>query len=201
MADKNMPKFLKKLMGPDNYVEDPYDQQSMYEDISSSSSLSPEEIAGIAGVESEFGKYDSPLEGGRARGTFQLMPNTIKYLSERSESPREPNPLREEARLMKELMPQHENELKKSLGVEVDITPEQIYVKHNLGSGMGKSLLKAKGATSIEDILPEEIIEANSSIYKGKNKNQVIKEIKKRLNKKSKEFKFEDRSPLGFLED
>lgn len=201
MADNKLAKTLKKLMGPENYVEDPYDQQSMYEEIAESSSLTPEEIAGFAGVESQFGKYNAPLQGGSARGTFQLMPNTIKYLSERSDSPREANPLREEARLMKELMPQHERELQKSLGAEVEITPEQIYVKHNLGQGMGKKLLKAAEKTQIEDILPEAVIFANPSIYEGKNKKQIMKEIKKRLNTKSKEFKFEDRGPLGFLEE
>lgn len=201
MADKKLSKTLKKLMGPSEYVSDPYDQQSMYEEIATSTELTPEEIAGIAGVESQFGKYNEPLMGGSARGTFQLMPNTMKYLSERSEAPREANPLREEARLMKELMPQHEKGLQKSLGVEVDITPEQVYVKHNLGQGMGKKLLKAGSKTPIEDILPEQVILANPSIYEGKNKAQVLKEIKKRLNTKSKEFKFEDRGPLGFLEE
>ena len=204
MADQKFAKTLQKLMGPENYVSDPYDQQSMYEDVAAESSLTPEEIAGIAGVESEFGKYDQPLKGGSARGTFQLMPNTIKYLQERLSaqgSEREPNPLREEARLTGELMKQHEKELGKTLGKDSEISPADVYVKHNLGAGMGKKLLKAKGKTSISDILPEKVIEANPSIYKDKNKAQTLEEIQKRLDKKSKEFKFEDRGPLGFLEE
>lgn len=204
MADNKLAKTLKKLMGPENYVEDPYDQQAMYEDVAAKSSLTPEQIAGIAGVESEFGKYDKPLKGGSARGTFQLMPNTIKYLQERLSiqgSEREPNPLREEARLTSELMRQHEKELRKTLKGEIEITPEDVYVKHNLGAGMGKKLLKAKDETLTSDILPEKVIEANPSIYKDKNKAQTLKEIQKRLDRKSKEFKFEDRGPLGFLEE
>jgi len=201
MSESKLAKTLKKLMGPDNYVEDRYDQQSMYEDIAQSSSLTPEEIAGFAGIESEFGKYKKPLKGGSARGTFQLMPNTIKYLSERSEDPREANPLREEARLMKELMPQHEKELRKTLKGEVEITPEDVYVKHNLGSGMGKKLLKAPDNMPIEEILPENVIDANPSIYQGKNKAQALQKIKDKLDSKSKQFKFEDRGPLGFLEE
>lgn len=194
-------KFLKKLLGPKELVTDPYDQQSMYEEIASSTGLSPEDIAGIAGVESEFGKYDKPLSGGSARGTFQMMPTTSKYLAERSPEPRETNPLREQARLMKELIPQHIQEIQNALGEDTEITPEQIYIKHNLGAGMGKKLLKAKDKTPIEEIISGKVIEANPSIYKGKNKSEVLKEIQKRLNTKSKEFKFEDRSPLGFLEE
>lgn len=203
MDQKQLEEMLSKLTKTrEEYVTDPYDQQSMYEDIASSSeNLSPEDIAGIAGVESEFGKYDKPMAGGRARGTFQMMPNTLKYLSERSELPREANPLREEARLMKELIPQHEMELEKTLGPDVEISSADIYVKHNLGQGKGKKLLKAKGRTPTDEILSQEIIEANPSIYKDKTKAQVMEEIRKRLNKKSKEFKFENRSPLGFLED
>ncbi len=198
-------KFLKKLRGPEEYVTDKYDQQSMYEDVAAASeSLSPQDVAGIAGVESEFGKYDKPMVGGRARGTFQLMPNTIKYLQERlatEGSEREPNPLREEARLMSELVPQHEAELEKTLGKDAEINPSDIFVKHNLGAGMGKKLLKAKGKTPTSEILPEHVIEANPGIYKDKTKSKTLKDIQKKLDSKSKEFKFEDRSPLGFLEE
>ena len=204
MTDNKFIKTMQKLKGPDNYFSDPYDQQSMYEDVATKSSLTPEEIAGIAGVESEFGKYNQPLKGGSARGTFQLMPNTIKYLQERLSSQgseKETNPLREEARLTGELMKQHEQELGKTLGEDVEISPADVYVKHNLGAGMGKKLLKAKDKTPTQDILPENIIDANPSIYKDKNKAQTLKEIQNRLDKKSKEFKFENRGPLGFLEE
>lgn len=196
------PKFLKKLKGPEEYVTDPYDQQSMYEEIAAASnSLTPQQVAGLAGVESEFGKYDKPMVGGRARGTFQLMPNTIKYLRERLDGEQESNPLREEARLMAELIPQHEKELEGTLGKDVEITPADIFVKHNLGAGMGKKLLRAKKNTPVAEILPEHIIEANPSIYKDKTKGTTLEDIQKKLDKKSKQFKFEDRSPLGFLEE
>jgi len=91
MAENKLIKTLKKLGAErTELVTDPYDQQAMYEEIAAASEfLKPEDIAGLAGVESEFGKYDKPMVGGRARGTFQMMPNTIKYLSERSELPRE----------------------------------------------------------------------------------------------------------------
>lgn len=204
MANKKFAKTLQKLIGPDNYVEDPYDQQSMYEDVAAESSLTPEEIAGIAGVESQFGKYNKPLKGGSARGTFQLMPNTVRYLQERLSSKgseRESNPLREEARLTGELMKQHEKELTKTLGKDAEISPTNVYVKHNLGAGMGRKLLRAKGKTPMEEILPEGVIEANPSLYKDRNKAETLEEIQKRLDEKSKEFKFENRGPLGFLEE
>jgi hypothetical protein len=199
-------KFLEKLQNKrSDYVTDPYDQQSMYEDIASNvESLSPEAVAGIAGVESEFGKYQKPLLGGSAKGTFQLMPNTIKYLNARLEkkgSEPEVNPLREEARLTSELMKQHESELKKTLGDEKELTPADFFVKHNLGQGMGRKLLRAPAIEEVGEILPEKVIESNPSIYKGKTKEEALAEIRQRLNKKSNEFKFEDRSPLGFLKD
>jgi hypothetical protein len=196
---------MERLKGPSEYVTDPYDQQSMYEDIAKSSeSLEPKDIAAIAGVESQFGKYTKPLAGGSARGEFQIMPNTLKYLSERADSkgiPREANPLREQARVMAELIPQHEEELKKTLGPDADISASDIYVKHALGQGMGKKLLKASPDTLAEEILPEKVIAGNPSIYEGKSKSEIMKEIQKRLNKKSTEFKFEKRGPLDFLED
>ena len=203
MADNKLLKTLKKLGATrEEYVTDPYDQQSMYEDIAASSdNLEPEDIAAIAGVESNFGKNTKNMAGSRASGTFQMMPQTLKYLSERSPEAHEANPLREEARLMKELIPQHEKELSITLGPDADISATEVFVKHNLGNGAGKKLLRASKDTPIGEILSEDVIGANPSIYKGKNKSQVLDEIQKRLKKKSSEFKFENRGPLGFLED
>lgn len=206
MADNKFAKILEKLGQPRaDYVTDPYDQQSMYEDIAKSSEvMTPEDVAGLAGIESGHGKYTKPFAGGSASGSFQLMPNTIKYLRDRLSnqgSTKESNPLREQARLMSALVPQHEAELKKTLGSDVEPEPLDIFIKHNLGAGMGKKLLKAKGTTPVEDILPEDVVESNPSIYKGKTKTAALSEIQKRLDTKGKEFKFEDRSPLGFLKD
>jgi hypothetical protein len=173
----------------------------MFEDVSKNvEDLSPEDVAGLAGVESEFGKYDKPLTGGSARGTFQLMPNTIRYLKERLEkqgSEPEANPLREEARLAGELMKQHESEL----GENIEPTIDNLYVKHNLGGGAGKKFLKAKSSVPTEEFLSEEVIESNPSIYKDKTKGEAFKEIQRRLKEKRSQFKFEDRSPLGFLKE
>lgn len=196
-------KFLEKLFNQrTEYVTDPYDQQSMYEDVAKNSILTPEEVAGIGGLESEHGKYDKPLEGGRARGTFQLMPSTKKYLKtglkEQGSEP-EVNPLREEARLAAEMMKQNEAEARKTLGK--DPTAVDIFIKHNLGQGMGKKLMRAPAVLPMDEILPEHIIEGNPGLYKDKTKESALKEIQRRLNKKSKEFKFEDRSPLGFLNE
>lgn len=206
MEKEKFLQMIKKLSEErSEYVTDPYDVQSMYEEIASdNNSLTPRDVAAIGGVESEHGKYQSPLGGGSARGTFQLMPKTIKYLKERLEDkgiPEEINPLREEARLTKELMKQHENELKNTLGKDVAPTVKDLYIKHNLGAGMGKKLLRAPADAPIENILPEKVINSNPSIYKGKTKKSAIEEIQKRLDKKGEEFNFEDRSLLGFLKD
>lgn len=200
--DNKFAKTLKKLQEQRDYVTDPYDQQSMYEEVAENVSLTPQEVAGIGGLESEHGKYNEAFNEGSARGTFQLMPNTMKYLKERLKvqgSEEEVNPLREEARLAAEMMKQNETEAKKTLGK--DPTVSEIFIKHNLGAGMGKQFLKAPGSKSMEEILPEDVVKSNPSIYKGKTKSKALKEIQKRLDEKSKEFNFEDRSPLGFLKD
>lgn len=128
----------------------------------------PEDIAAIGGLESQHGKYSKPLKGGSARGLFQFQPETAEDLIEGSSD----KLLDRNTQI--ELM-------KKYLEKNQAGSPEEAYVKHNLGKRGGTRLLSADDATPIRNILPERVIKANPGLYDVETVGQAKENIRKKL--------------------
>lgn len=138
--DKRTFKFLEKLKmkesveAPNNYVEDPYSNEDMVQEVSErSGALSPEDVRKIHFIESSEGKMlQNP--GSSAKGNFQIIDSTRKEIKKElankgvTEIP--VNPLRKDALLAGELMNKYKNKLEKA-GIEPNL--ENMYLMHNRG--------------------------------------------------------------------
>ena len=142
----------------------------------------PEDIAAIGGLESQHGKYEKPLKGGSARGLFQFLPKTAEYLiPESSKTIKDRNT---QSALMRAY-------LKKTKAK----TPEEAYIKHNLGSAGGRKFLSADENTPVDQVLSKKVIKSNSGLYKGK----TVKEAKQTIRDKLEEAKRTSDLPFSVL--
>jgi hypothetical protein len=177
---KNKLLELLKKQNRDNYVE--RSVEDLYNRVAERTGFTPEEIAKIGGVESQHGKYDKNFAGSRARGVFQLMPSIIKAL--KPSGLKSPTSFDTQEDVMSDLL----NDTKNKLGDDVSL--EDAYVRHNLGSGNAKKLLRSPASVTTESVLSNKIIESNPKLYKDKTVGESKKDIKEFLEKRGSEFEF-----------
>lgn len=141
----------------------------VYRDVAASfDQFSPEDIAAIGGLESQHGKFDSPLAGGSARGLFQFQPATAEGLIEgSSESLDDYNT---QSDLMKEYLKKNEAE---------DL--EDAYTKHNLGKSGARKFLAAEDEDAIRALIKERVRRANPGLYNVKTAGEARERIRKKL--------------------
>lgn len=133
-------KLLKKLQpvqNPEDYVTDPYNEETMNSDIASiSSKLSPEDLEKIHYAETTGGKYLKNPESS-ASGHYQLVDSTRKVAEKLAKDEgfdvSEPNPLRKEAILMKALTKKYENTLENAEKGPFEPNLDNIYLMHHFG--------------------------------------------------------------------
>lgn len=140
----------------------------VYRDVGLESGLPAEDVAAIGGLESEHGKFDSPIEGGSARGLFQFQPGTAEDLEAGSSDSL--GDLDTQSKLMKLYLDKN----------KVD-NAEDAFIKHNLGGTGGAKFMAAPDDALVSDIVPERVIAANP-IYKVKTVGEARKLIKEKLN-------------------
>lgn len=140
----------------------------IYRDVGHETNLTAEDVAAIGGLESEHGKFDSPIQGGSAQGLFQFQPKTAEHLEEGSSS--NLSDLDTQSKLMKLY-------LKKN---EVD-NAEDAFAKHNLGPSRGSKFLSAPDDTLITSVIPARVIRANPGLYNVKTVGEAKQKIKQKL--------------------
>lgn len=165
--------------------------EDVYNAVAEKTGRTPEEIAKIGGVESQHGKYPDSMAGSRAKGLFQLMPQTVKDLSSNGS----PDSLNTQEEVMSNLL----NENQKKVGGDLSI--EDLYLLHNQGLGKGKQLIAAPNEQRIEKLLSNKIIEANPALYKNKTVGQAKDSIKQMMDQKGGEFKFKTKLEDLLTED
>lgn len=142
----------------------------VYNDVASESNLTPEEVSAIGGVESEHGKYNSPLKGGVARGLFQFQPKTAEYLEPGSSASLDD--MNTQASLMKKYLEHHDVE-----------SVEDAFIKHNLGATRGAKFSGAQDTDLVSSVIPARIIRANPGLYSVKTVGEARERIKQKLKK------------------
>lgn len=177
---KNKLLELLQKQNRDNYVE--RSVEDLYNSVAEKTGYTPEEIAQIGGVESQHGKYEKNFAGSRAKGVFQLMPAIIKAL--KPEGLKSPNSFSTQEDVMIDLL----NDTKKKLGDDVSI--EDTYLRHNLGSGAAKRLMKAPTSSQTYAVLPEKVIESNAKLYKDRSIAEAKDNLRQLLKEKGDEFEF-----------
>lgn len=183
---------LKKLLQQkdrENYVEK--EIEDVYNTVAKETGRTPEEIAQIGGVESQHGKYSKNMAGSRAKGLFQLMPQTIKYFT--------PDGSPESLTTQEEAMIKLLNENQQKLGKDSSI--EDLYLLHNQGLGKGKKLILAPEEERIENILPKKIIKANPRLYQNKSVGEAKESIKQMLKERGEDFDFRTKIEDLFTKD
>jgi len=173
----------------DDYVTK--EVEDVYKAIAEKTGRTPEEIAKIGGMESQHGKYSENMAGSRAKGLFQLMPQTVKDLSSNGS----PESLNTQEEVMTRLLQENQ----KKLGQDSSI--EDLYLLHNQGLGKGKKLITASEDKPVSDILSGQIINANPALYKNKTVGQAKESIKDMLDEKGSNFKFRSKIEDLFTED
>lgn len=154
--------------------------EDVYNAVAQKTGRTPEEIAKIGGIESQHGKYINNMAGSRAKGLFQLMPQTIKDLSSNGS----PESLNTQEDVMIKLLQENQEKLGK------DSSIEDLYLLHNQGLGKGKKLITASGDEPIENIISRRIINANPALYKDKTVGEAKESIKNMMDIKGSDFKF-----------
>jgi hypothetical protein len=143
--------------------------EDVYRDVAQDfEQFTPEDIAAIGGLESEHGKYASPLQGGSARGLFQFQPQTAEYLEPGSSESL--NDMNTQAALMKKYLQKTDQQ-----------TPEDAYMLHSLGPNRGQKFLDADDSELVSRVIPERVRRANPSLYKYKTVGEAKAAIKNRL--------------------
>lgn len=141
-------KLLKKLgqvEGPSDYVRDPYNEQSMNEEVSQySEQLSPEDLKKLMFAESTGGKFLQNPESS-ASGPYQIIDSTRKeaekHAIEQGLDVNHPNPLRKDAVLMKANIKRMENKLKEAKKGPFEPTLENLDLLHKNGITGGLRVL------------------------------------------------------------
>lgn len=169
----------------ENYVE--RDVEDLYNMVSQRTGVPVETVAAIGGIESTHGKFEENPRS-NAKGVFQTMPAMIKALyPEGQESPKS-------FTTQEEVMTGLLNATLKKLGK--DVSPEDMYLKHNLGSGKFRKLSSLAPDEPVEKVLPKQVVRANKELFQGKSLDEVRDFIEKKLNKGLETFepkpKFED---------
>lgn len=150
--------------------------EDVYRDVGQSTGIAAEDVAAIGGLESQHGKYDSPLEGGSARGLFQFQPKTAEYLDPGSS--KSLNDLDTQSKLMKLY-----------LGKNEASGTEDAFIKHNLGKSRGGKFLGAPDDAQVSSVLPQRVIKANPGIYNVKTVGEAKQKIKEKLDEGRKSSK------------
>lgn len=140
----------------------------VYRDIGLDSSIPAEDVAAIGGVESQHGKFHSPLEGGSAEGLFQFQPKTAEDLETGSSDSL--NNLDTQSKLMKLSLEKGKTE-----------NVEDAFVKHNLGNSRGSKFMSAPDDALVASVLPKRVIDANSGLYGVKTVGEARQRIKQKL--------------------
>lgn len=145
----------------------------VYRDVGNDSGLSAEDVAAIGGLESQHGKFQSPLKGGSAEGLFQFQPKTAEYLEEGSSESL--GDLDTQSRLMKAYLKKNEVE-----------SGEDAFAKHNLGSSRGLKFMSASDDALISSVIPARVIRANPGLYDVKTVGEAKQKIREQLEKGTK---------------
>lgn len=154
--------------------------EDVYNAVAEKTGRTPEEIAKIGGMESQHGKYTDNMVGSRAKGLFQLMPQTIKDLSSNGS----PESLNTQEEVMTKLLQENQEKLGQ------DSSIEDLYLLHNQGLGKGKKLIAASEDEPVGSILSRKIINANPALYKNKTVGEAKESIKEMMDTKGSSFKF-----------
>lgn len=145
----------------------------VYREVAENSELSPEDVAGIGGVESAHGKFEKPIQGGSARGLFQFQPPTAEDLEPGSSA--SITDMNTQSALMTKYLDKNNQS-----------TAEDSYALHNLGPSRGKKFLAADDKELISNVIPARVIRANSGLYGVKTVGEAKVLIKKKLNEGEK---------------
>jgi hypothetical protein len=173
----------------DDYVTK--EVEDVYNAIAEKTGRTPEEIAKIGGIESEHDKYSKNMAGSRAKGLFQLMPQTVKDLSSNGS----PESLNTQEEVMTRLLQENQ----KKLGQDSSI--EDLYLLHNQGLGKGRKLIAASEDEPVGSILSKQIINSNPALYKNKTVGEAKESIKEMLDQKGGNFKFRTKLEDLFTKD
>jgi hypothetical protein len=140
----------------------------VYRDVGLDSGLPAEDVAAIGGLESQHGKFNSPLEGGSAEGLFQFQPETAEDLETGSSDSL--GDLDTQSKLMK-------------LSLEKGNTEnvEDAFVKHNLGNSRGSKFMSAPDDALVASVIPRRVIAANAGLYGVKTVGEARQRIKQKL--------------------
>jgi hypothetical protein len=131
------------------------------------------------------------MAGSRAKGLFQLMPQTIKDLSSNGS----PESLNTQEEVMTRLLQENQ----KKLGQDSSI--EDLYLLHNQGLGKGRKLIAASEDEPVGSILSKQIINSNPALYKNKTVGEAKESIKEMLDQKGGNFKFRTKLEDLFTKD
>jgi hypothetical protein len=158
---------LRKLLEQrkETYVEKT--PEDVYREVAEGSSLTPEEVSQVGGVESQHGKFDKPIQGGSARGLFQFQPKTAEELVPGSS--KSLSNINTQADLMK-----------KNLEKNKVTNIEDAYLKHNLGPTGARKFAEADDSTPVSKVMSHEVIRANP-LYHGKTVGEARAAIKQKL--------------------
>lgn len=140
----------------------------VYRDVGNDTDLTAEDVAAIGGLESQHGKYKTPLQGGSAQGLFQFQPTTAEHLEEGSSE--DLHDLDTQSKLMKLYLNQNKVE-----------NAEDAFAKHNLGPTRGSKFLEASDDTPVTSVIPARVIRANPSLYNVKTVGEAKKKIQEKL--------------------
>ena len=160
----------------ENFVE--RTPEDVYKMVSQRTGVPERDIAAIGGIESTHGKYqDNPRSS--AKGIFQLMPSIIAKL--KPEGLEAPKDLGVQEDVMVGL-------LEESLKKLPEASARDLYIKHNLGLGSAKRLLKADDKDSAEQLLSKKVVKSNPELFKGKRVKDTKKLIDRKLEKALEEY-------------
>ena len=126
------------------------------------------DIAAIGGTESSHGKFEEPIQGGSARGLFQIQPRTAEELIPGSSKTILDH--NTQADLMKELLKRNNPE-----------NIEDAYLMHNLGKSGGKKVIGADDDQKASEVISSAAINSNKNLYKDKNIGKIKELLKKKL--------------------
>lgn len=167
----------------DNYVEKK--PKDVYRGISKATNIPKEEVAMIGGLESQHGKYEDNMAGGSAEGLMQIMPRLAESM--RPGSSQNLSDRNTQQELASDILNTNESSIRK-LKQDSDIVDK--YLMYNLGSGAGKSFLKADINQPVSEVLPAKVIKSNPGLYEGKTVGETRSALKELLKSRGKEVEF-----------
>lgn len=175
--------MAKEKQIPEKTVED------VYKGISDKTGLTPEEVAQIGGVESQHGKYQDNMGGGKATGLLQIMPNLAQRIRPGT-TKQELKDYNVQEEIGSDLINANAARIRQIEKEDYRPLIEDIYAFHNLGMGRGKNFIQANDDELVSNILPQDVINSNKKLYDYQTVGEAKKAIKEFLKQRGSQFEF-----------